>query len=195
MSHYIDKVKQMSYTHVIKKEKSEMSSDREALLGEAQRLHMLVRWVVFQEVIVPSSLELHISMAQLKGVLVLASLGQSTIREFAEMLHISPSAGSLLVDRLVQDGLVERTEDQEDRRRMVIRLSKAGMELVTRLYQKKAEHDPFPTWFARLSANNLQALVQGLSALVTEAQTDLERPLPQHILKEFEAEDGSPVDK
>jgi DNA-binding PadR family transcriptional regulator len=45
------------------------------------------------------------------------------------MLHISP----LLVDRLVQDGLVERAEGREDRRRMVIRLSEAGVELVTRL--------------------------------------------------------------
>ncbi|MDQ2907653.1 MAG: hypothetical protein M3Y81_29445 [Chloroflexota bacterium] len=40
-------------------------------------------------------------MAQLKGVLVLASLRQSTIRDFAKMLHISPSAGSLLADRLL----------------------------------------------------------------------------------------------
>lgn len=89
-----------------------MSSDREVLLGEAHRLHKLVTWANFKEVILPSWLELQISMAQLKGVLVLASLSQSTIRDFAEMLHISPSAGSLLVDRLVQDGLVERAEAQ-----------------------------------------------------------------------------------
>jgi DNA-binding MarR family transcriptional regulator len=61
------------------------------------------------------------------------STARATIRDIAEMLHMSPSAGSLLVDRLVQDGLVERAEDQEDRRRMVLRLSEAGGELVTRL--------------------------------------------------------------
>ncbi len=168
-----------------------MSSDREELLTEAQRLHMLVRWAIFQEVIVPSWLELHITMAQLKGVLVLASLSQSTICDFAEMLHISPSAGSLLVDRLVQDGLVERAEDREDRRRMVIRLSEAGGELVTRLYQEKTEHDRSPTWFGRLSTSDLQALVQGLHALTTEVQADLKRPFPPHMFKKFEAGEDS----
>ena len=164
-----------------------MSSDREMLLREAQRLHKLVTWANFKEVILPSWLELQISMAQLKGLLVLASLSQSTIRDFAEVLHISPSAGSLLVDRLVQDGLVERAEDREDRRRMVIRLSEAGVELVTRLHQEKAEYDRFPTWLAKLSKSDLQAMVQGLRALATEAQADLERPFPQHILlKELE---------
>ena len=163
-----------------------MSSDREALLGEAQRLHKLVTLANFKEVILPSWLALQISMAQLKGVLVLASLSQSTIRDFAEILHISPSAGSLLIDRLVQDGLVERTEDREDRRRMVIRLSETGTELVSRLRQEKAEYDRFPTWLTRLSTNDLQALVQGLRALSTEVQADLERPLPQHVLKELE---------
>lgn len=160
-----------------------MSSDREVLLREAQRLHKLVTWANFKEVILPSWLTLQTSMARLKGVLVLASLNQSTIRDFAEILHISTSGGSLLVDRLVRDGLVERAEDQEDRRRMVIRLTKAGAELVFRLHQ---ENDRFPTWLAKISTSDLQALIQGLRALATEAQADLERPSPQPFLKELE---------
>ncbi|MDQ2713743.1 MAG: MarR family transcriptional regulator [Chloroflexota bacterium] len=166
-----------------------MSNDRESLLREAQRLHKLVTWAIFQNVTLPSWLELHISMAQLKGVLVLASLRQSTIRDFAEMLHISPSAGSLLADRLVQDGLVERAEDKEDRRRMVLRLSEAGVELVTRLRQEKTEHNRLPTWLARLSTSDLQAMVQGLRALATEAQADSELPFPRYILEELESGD------
>jgi MarR family transcriptional regulator, organic hydroperoxide resistance regulator len=163
-----------------------MSSDREALLQEAQRLHKFITRANFKEAILPSWLELHVSMAQLKGIMVLAFLGQSTIRDFAEVLHISPSAGSLLVDRLVQDGLVERAEDQEDRRRMVIHLSEAGAGLIARLRQEKAEYDRFPTWLAKLSTSDLQAMVQGLRALATEAQADLDQPWIQLMLKELE---------
>ena len=167
-------------------EGTEMRSDREVLLGEAQRLHKLVTWAYVQEVILPTVLELQISMAPFKGVLALASLSQLTIRDFAEVLHISPSAGSLLVDRLVQDGLVERAEDRQDRRRMVIRLSEAGVELVSRLHEEKTASNRFPTRLAQLSTSDLQALVQGLRALITETQIDLERPFPQRVLKELE---------
>ena len=147
-----------------------MSSDREALLKEAEHMQRVVVSALIQEVTLPHWLGLHISMAQLKGAFALAYLKQSTISEFADVLHIGRSAASLLVDRLVQDGLVERTEDTEDRRRMVIRLSVAGMELVARLRQERAEHNPLPAWLEKLSTSDLQALVQGLRALAVEAQ-------------------------
>jgi DNA-binding MarR family transcriptional regulator len=41
-------------------------------------------------------------------------------------LRIGQSAASLLVDRLVQAHLAERTDDPTDRRRAIVRLTEAG---------------------------------------------------------------------
>lgn len=147
-----------------------MSTDREALLKEVLQMQRIVIASIIQEATLPRWLELHISMAQLKGMFVLSHLKQSTISEFAETLHIGRSAASLLVDRMVQDGLVERTEDAEDRRRMMIRLSPRGVEMVDRLRQEKAERGLLPVWLEKLSTSDLQALAQGLRALAAVAQ-------------------------
>src|SRR5579863_5792540 len=128
-----------------------MDSDRETLIEEAQHAQRIVIASVMQEMSLLSLLELDISMAQLKGLFAIARKKQSTISQFAELLRIGRSAASLLVDRLVQDGLVERAEDTEDRRRMVVCLSSRGEELIARLRQDRAEHNPLPIWLANLS--------------------------------------------
>ncbi len=147
-----------------------MDIDREALIQEARHLQKIVVALIMQEMAQPSWLELDISMAQLKGLFVLTHLKQCTIGEFADALDIGRSSASLQVDRMVQDGLVERTEDTEDRRRAMIRLSPHGMELTVQLRQGREERSPLPAWLTKLSDSDLQALVQGLRALATEAQ-------------------------
>src|SRR6266496_3926770 len=103
-----------------------MDLDREALIKKAQQAQRIVMASVMQAVALPTFLELDISMAQLKGLVALAPNRTSTIGQFAERLRIGRSSASLLVDRMVADGLVERAEDTEDRRRAVIRLSRRG---------------------------------------------------------------------
>ena len=150
-----------------------MDTDREALLQEAVHMQKLVLGLLFQQrTTLPYWLELHISMAQLKGMFVLSHLKRSTIGEFAETLHIGRSSASLLVDHMVQDGLVERAEGTEDRRRTLICLSPRGEEMLDRLRQEHAEHNLLPAWLEKLSLSDLQALTQGLRALAAVAQAE-----------------------
>jgi DNA-binding MarR family transcriptional regulator len=146
-----------------------MDLDREALIKEAQQTQRIIMTSVRWEMALPSWLELDISMAQLKGLLIVAASKSCTVGHVAERLRTGRSAASLLVDRMVQDGLVERAEDTEDRRRAVLRLSQRGEELVARLRRDRAERDPLPAWLAKLSDQDLVALVQGLHALAAEA--------------------------
>lgn len=67
-----------------------------------------------------------LSLPQIRLLLVLAHGGPATINQLAERLHSGQSATSLLVDRLVQAHLAERTEDPTDRRRAIVRLTEAG---------------------------------------------------------------------
>jgi len=56
-----------------------------------------------------------------------------SIGAVAATLAIDPSTASRLVDQRVNDGLLERSPDQEDRRRTVLRLTDAGRALLTEL--------------------------------------------------------------
>src|SRR5579871_3472969 len=127
-----------------------MDTNHEALINEAIKAeeHLIL---AFQAVSLPCWLELDISIAQLKGLMTLASIGNTTIRHFAEVLGISQSAASLLVDRLVQGDFVERTEDVKDRRRMVIRLNSRGEALTTQLHRGRSKHVHLRSWLNKMS--------------------------------------------
>src|SRR4051812_12092380 len=57
-------------------------------------------------------------------------LGQRSQAELAEALAIDPSNLATIAADLADRGLVERTRDDADRRRYVLRLSRAGEQLL-----------------------------------------------------------------
>jgi DNA-binding MarR family transcriptional regulator len=59
-------------------------------------------------------------------------LGQSSQAELAEALALDPSNLATIATDLVDRGLVERDRDDVDRRRYVLRLSRAGEQLLRR---------------------------------------------------------------
>ncbi len=65
-----------------------------------------------------------LSMAQMQVLMTLHGCGESTITNLAEKLRVSPPSASNMVDRLEDKGLVYRERSTEDRRRVVVRLSK-----------------------------------------------------------------------
>lgn len=67
-----------------------------------------------------------LSLAQIRLLLALAHIAPATIGQLGDHLRIGQSAASLLVDRLVQAHLAERTDDPADRRRALVRLTPAG---------------------------------------------------------------------
>jgi DNA-binding MarR family transcriptional regulator len=114
----------------------------------------------------PLWLHLDLTMAQLKGLFVLAD-NPTTIGQVAAALAIGKPAASILVDRLVQLELAERIEDPLDRRRTIARLTASGQELAARL--REGGRDRIRAWLERLSDEDLAALVQGLRALAAAA--------------------------
>ena len=74
-----------------------------------------------------------LTMPQLKILLLLHRLGDTSGRELAGLLGVSLATLSGMVDRLVAHGLATRAEDPHDRRVRRIRLSTTGTEMVTRI--------------------------------------------------------------
>jgi len=115
----------------------------------------------------PDWMELDLTMAQLKTLFTLEYGGPVTIGQTGEKLGISLPTASHLVDRLVQGGYVERTEDPTDRRRTLASTTASGSELVDRL--RHGGQDVLRSWLQALDDATLSALVTGLNGLMVFA--------------------------
>jgi len=107
-------------------------------------------------------MEIDLTIAQLRTLLVLAEEGPLVIGQIAQRMGVGLSTGGHLVDRLVQAGLADRTEDAEDRRRTLARLTPKGEDLYARLLNHSLQ---IQTLIQKLQDADLAALLQGLQAL------------------------------
>ena len=122
---------------------------------------------------IPDWIQLDLTMGQLRTLMALAADGPMTVSALAETLAIAKPTASILIDRLVQAGDADRTEDQGDRRRTLVALTPAGVALVARLRQGKS--DRYERWLAAMHPDDLAALTQGMQALAAIAvRGDLE---------------------
>jgi MarR family transcriptional regulator, organic hydroperoxide resistance regulator len=107
-------------------------------------------------------MQIDLTLPQLRTLMVLAEEGPLVIGQIAQRLGIGLSTGGHLVDRLVQAGLAERTEDVEDRRRTLARLTPKGEELLTRLLSGLQQ---LQILLHELGQEDLAAFLQGLKAI------------------------------
>ena len=97
-------------------------------------------------------------MAQLERV-----GGGLTMSEVSRRMMVSNGATTSLVDRLVEDGLVQREAHPEDRRTTLLHLTEQGRE---RFLAMAAEHEEWiMSLLADLNGTAKQDLLSGLSAL------------------------------
>ncbi len=71
-----------------------------------------------------------LSMPQIYTLMYLYHEGEVRISEIGVLMDVGKAAASQLVDRLVQQGLVERVEDERDRRAKNIRLLPKSLALI-----------------------------------------------------------------
>jgi DNA-binding MarR family transcriptional regulator len=115
--------------------------------------------------------EFEFTMAQLKALFVLWSLGPMTVGRFAEAVGTKLPAASVFVDRLEQGGLVVRREDGADRRRVVIEMTEMAQQTVARL---RGNHERVIAAIDRLSPEAQDALAMGMEALADELERERE---------------------
>ncbi len=73
---------------------------------------------------------LGISMAQLNIMYVLQRNGEMPMSRLADVLNVSLSNASGLVDRMEERGFIERTRVAEDRRVVLVRVTNAGTRVI-----------------------------------------------------------------
>ncbi|WP_433827091.1 MarR family winged helix-turn-helix transcriptional regulator [Actinoplanes sp. CA-015351] len=109
----------------------------------------------------------HLTMSQLKILLLLARHGTVSGGELARMLGVGAAALSGMVDRLVVQDLVTRAEDMHDRRVRRIGLTKAGTEVIDGIITAGVSRQRH--LLSRLSADELSIVSQAMDLLLREA--------------------------
>ncbi|MBI1318389.1 MAG: MarR family transcriptional regulator [Candidatus Hydrogenedens sp.] len=71
-----------------------------------------------------------LTMPQCNALLALRDHVELTIKDFAERLHVSAPSASVMADKLVEMGMVERRPNPADRRAVLISVSPYGMEVI-----------------------------------------------------------------
>ena len=108
-------------------------------------------------------LDLDLSMAQVKTLMVVRYHGRSRIGRVARDLGLSANAATAAVDRLEAAGLVERCPDPSDRRAVLVGTTPLGEQFVVDLMTAGVR--AFTQHIEALLDDDLEALDRGLEAL------------------------------
>jgi len=80
-----------------------------------------------------------VTIAQFRVLVVLVTHGHSTLVQLAARLGVNASTAQRQVDRLVREGLVDRRENPDDRREVVIAVTGQGAALVDAVTARRRE--------------------------------------------------------
>jgi len=123
-------------------------------------------------------MELNLTIAQLKSLLFIYFEGTTNFVKLANALDVTPPNVTGIINRLVEQELVTREENPEDRRTFILRVSKTGKELVDRLHDRGIRR--MADILDRLSTEELGHLNKGLTALVKIVADDKEYKPYEH---------------
>lgn len=137
--------------------------DRVALLAQLEALHASFDRRALVSLAEPL-MSTPLTMQQLKVLTLIATeRDRATGHGLAETLRVSVATMSGLVERLVEHGMVLRTDDPDDRRIRRLSVTDAGSAALRSLVSSSSPMPP--QVLERLSDDDLRALVQGLLAV------------------------------
>lgn len=115
-------------------------------------------------------LRLDMSTPQFKALILIYEEEGVRMRELARRLGGSFSNATVLVDRLVERGLVERMADSQDRRVVLVRVTNNGQRLVGQLVTSWRSLSP--SLLKALGPDELTKVSEALRLLVKAAQSN-----------------------
>jgi len=106
----------------------------------------------------------HVSLPELRVLVVLASRGSASLSRVAEDTGLHLSKASRMCDRLAKRGLLSRRDDPSDRRTLQLALAPAGSELVEHVQQTRRQ--ALEPLVSRLPAASRRELITLLAELL-----------------------------
>ena len=108
----------------------------------------------------PEFTEVGVTMAQAKVLYVVLAAGRLRMSELAGRLGIGPSSASEIVERLVELGYLDRADDHDDRRQVVVTVTPEGAALLERF--RELNQRQLREMLGRLDAGELAVVAESL---------------------------------
>ncbi|MGH3794120.1 MAG: MarR family winged helix-turn-helix transcriptional regulator [Pseudonocardiaceae bacterium] len=146
------------------------AAERDALLSAARAMMALTLRT-------PGALDCRVSPVQLRTLTVLDGMDTANLSELADELGISSSSTSRLCDRLVGAGLIDRRPSPQTRRKITLRLTRAGSQILSEFDQRRL--DALTTALHRLPTarqSEVLAALRDFAAAILESVSARTRP-------------------
>jgi MarR family transcriptional regulator, organic hydroperoxide resistance regulator len=114
-------------------------------------------------------LRLGVSMAQLNIMYTVQRNGEMTMSHLADVLNVSLSNASGLIDRMEERGFVDRTRVPEDRRVVLVRVTPAGSRMLDEV-DALSDH-LLRSVLEQLDSTQLPGIARAVTALRTAVET------------------------
>jgi DNA-binding MarR family transcriptional regulator len=157
------------------------AAERRRLLHEILGADKELYWAV-QRGNFDQWLRIDVTMPQMKALILVYGSDSNSLRmgQLASALGVALSTATGIVDRLVEQGLLERQEDPDDRRSVVVRLSALGYETMERPHRET--HARLVGVLSYLGTEDLLTVARALS-IVREA-TNQAASAPSRVLEQ-----------
>jgi len=141
--------------------------EKSELTQEIIRLHRKVNRIL-RDYDVDVWMDLSLTIPQLKCLFFISNQGKTNFRKLAERMKVSPSNITGIIDRLVEQGLVSRVENPEDRRILNLQTTSKGEALIAELRERRSIY--LTQILADLNTKELDHIAQGLDLLAQAAE-------------------------
>jgi DNA-binding MarR family transcriptional regulator len=124
------------------------------------------------------SKETGLSMSQIGALFQIHHKGVSGVSDLGEHLGVTSAAASQMLERLVQQGLILRSEDPNDRRAKQLVITEKGNQIIRESMQARQ------SWIDELSVTlsdgEKQQLIDALHILIEKTRALESQPAPEH---------------
>jgi DNA-binding MarR family transcriptional regulator len=114
-----------------------------------------------------ASVEDQVALPQLRILVMLASRGPQNLTSVAQGLGVHASNATRRCDKLVNVGLIDRSDDPADRRNLILELSPAGRQLIQKMTERRRA--AIENVLAKMPAGLRGELITALSAFAEAA--------------------------
>jgi DNA-binding MarR family transcriptional regulator len=113
-------------------------------------------------------LDLDLTAPQVKSLFYIAYQEETNFKNLACALGVTPPSVTGIIDKLVEQGLVSREENPENRRMLILKTTPKGKELISSL--KEFRDNNISAMLDRLSMEELRTLLQIVKKLSIRPQ-------------------------
>jgi DNA-binding MarR family transcriptional regulator len=116
--------------------------------------------------------KLDVPLAQLKSLFLIHIRGSINVHNLALDLGVTPGNVTSIVDRLVAQGLVKRSESPDDRRIVLLQLTDQGRKTITDIHETGISH--IRRALGKMSPEDIAALARGVRSFIAAIEQDQE---------------------